>query len=159
MFSFDRLKYSKIPIWENQRRIALLENFIEGIKAYYNVLLKPRYWAATELTDKEQEFLATVRTELSQGVPVIHSLMYLAKVHTTVVGGGYRGQIDMLENVTRLDQIRVEPGLLVDQINQAIGTYRADQLKNWRRTFWFARLVELCRPVSSLVIQSDLWSG
>ena len=146
MFSFDRLGYSKIPIWENKRRIAILENFLDGIKAYYNVLFRPRHWAISTLTPEEQELVSTLRTELTQGVPVIHSLMYLAKVHTMVTGGGYSSGIDMLENVARLDQLRIEPSLLVDQINQAIGTYRADQWKSWRLTFWplfwLARLLE-----------------
>jgi hypothetical protein len=61
MFSFDRLKYSKIPIWENRRRIVLLENFRYLINGYYSELRKPRHWANI-LTPTEQQTLSDLRT-------------------------------------------------------------------------------------------------
>lgn len=54
--------------------------------------------------------------------------------------------VNILENAPNLDDLNIDPALLVDQLNHAIGVYRTDQPNSWGRTFWpvfwLARLIE-----------------
>jgi hypothetical protein len=100
---FSQLNYDKIPIWENKRRIAKLEQFIHGINQYYGRLgIHAPYNIKTELQ----------RTALSQSVTKIYSIVQLGNAHPTEYGEDYRGRLNLIENVTRLDEKKNRPSLI-----------------------------------------------
>jgi hypothetical protein len=141
---FHSLKYSKIPIWENKRRIKRLERFIEDLNSFYVGMRSTLPWMG-QLENERVRWLSTQRTNLTQSVGEVSAIVRLA--HISVVGGNqYLGMIDMLDNVTNLDELSIDPSHLADQINQAIGVYRTDQTNSRFRTFWpifwLARLIE-----------------
>lgn len=145
MFAFHRLKYSKIPIWENKRRIALLRRFIDDVNRYYVMRVDARTYG-DKLPPDQQESLSIQRTKVTQAVSEIHSLIRLANVEAVVIGVRDGSSIDVIANVTTLDRFQIQPILLIDLLNQAIGTYLSDQPNSWRRTlwpiFWMARIIE-----------------
>jgi hypothetical protein len=141
---FQSLKYSKIPIWENRRRIARLERFIDDLNSFYTGTRNSRPWHG-ELEIERMRLLSTQRTNLTQAIPAVSSITQLASI-STVGGHPHTGFIDMLDNATNLDGLSFDPAILVDQLNQTIGVYRTDQTNAWFRTFWpvfwLARLIE-----------------
>jgi hypothetical protein len=131
---FHRLKYNKIPIRENKRRIARLEHFIEDLNSFYVGKRNSQPWYG-QMERHQVELLSIQRMGLTQAIPEIRSLTRLANI-STVGGHRYSGLVDLLENAVNLDELDIEPALLVDQLNYAIGVYRTDQPKSRRRTFW-----------------------
>jgi hypothetical protein len=144
MLAFYRLKYSKVPIWENKRRIAVLRRFIDTFNTYHGMNRHAHSWG-NQLSTDQLELLSTQRTSLTQAIPEVHSITRLANV-AMIAGHRYSGPVNILENAPNLDDLSIEPGLLIDQINQAIGTYLVDQSRSWVRTFspifWIARSIE-----------------
>jgi hypothetical protein len=147
MIFFDQTEYSKIPIWENKRRIKALTVFRD---LYLDlVLVSPGNRIPLSPTTGQPFRQGEQRSEINQRKPAIQNMVALAKIRAfraTVRRDGSPVDIDVLAHLWELETCRVSVMLPVDAIEEAIGVYRDDQAKSRFRTFnpffWLARLID-----------------
>ncbi len=79
MFSFDRLKYSKIPIWENKCRIEYLTLFRELTLFSQGVQPSPNSPLISRLTSGSINQLQA-RTEVNERIPRARQIIELSEI-------------------------------------------------------------------------------
>jgi hypothetical protein len=159
MISFDKLGYSKIPIWENKHRIEYLtvfRDFANDIRPAFNT--QPRI-PVSPTTGKPFE-QGQRYTEFNERKPLAHQMILLAGIKTRrefaarVKGNSSLIEVDVIEQYWSLETLGVSFRAPQDIIEEAIGRYKTDQKKAQRRTwsplFWAARFIEW-------IIQFPVW--
>jgi hypothetical protein len=142
-----RLKYDKIPIWENKDRIKYLTFFrdlwLEGTFAADQVLVSP----ATGKPFRQEER----RSELNRRIPAVKEMVALADIPTlrdwvTIRKDDELVRVDILEQFWYTDKLRLSYRAPSDVVDEAIGKYQTDQRASWVRTFnplyWLGRLID-----------------
>jgi hypothetical protein len=142
MFSFDRLKYDKIPISENQYRIKYLTD-------YRNLLNDAFGWNRTRSGDLEEQ-----RIVINERRPLIARMTRLAGINsrrqcarrgasaysTTMI------EIDVIEQMWELEALGISTREPMVVIEEAIGIYKHDQnrarCRTWNPFFWITFLIE-----------------
>jgi hypothetical protein len=143
----DLVKYDKIPIWENKRRIKELTFFrdlwLEGMFAAPHVLISP---ATGKPFSPEQR-----RSELNHRIPGVREMVALSNISSlrdwrTIRKDDPPLHVDVLEQFWYTEKLRLSPRAPTDVVDEAIGVYQADQTRSWIRTcnpfFWLARLID-----------------
>ena len=145
--------YKHIHLWENRRRIRLLEEFrsdvIENSRPTRNL-----DWAAGG-TAREEEGAAQRRKQLNLKIPQTHGIIKAANIAPTITEqpaaaiGGPALKIDTILNL--LDSDNDTRQRAVDFIDMALGVYqndrRAAKIRTfnpfwwlWRALLWFVRI-------------------
>jgi len=145
--------FSSIPIWENKRRLQMLNNFRSLVTTYYD---HSNYsWMAEGRIEEDEAKQA--RTEINLILHDVHKVIIYSGVPTLVqytpppVVGGYIQNLDVIQNMFILHQFQMGENSMIDIIDRSIGIYQSDQSSCFRRTinpFWwigkfFAWLVSL----------------
>jgi hypothetical protein len=141
------LKYNKIPIWENQRRIKDLTFFrdlwAEGLFGAPNVLISP---TTGKPFSPEQR-----RTELNRRISGVREMVALAGISALRDWPTFRKddpplRLDILEQFWYIEKHRLSGRAPSDVVEEAIGVYQADRNRSWIRTcnpfFWMGRFVD-----------------
>mgnify|MGYP001615434167 CR=1 FL=1 len=134
--------YSDIPLWENKRRLQVLNNFRLLVKTYYD---HSNYsWMAEGQIEKDEAKQA--RTEINLILHDAHNIITYSGVPTIVrytpppVVGGYIQNLDVIKNMFILHQFQMGEDAVTDIIDRSIGIYQSDQSLCFRRTinpFWW----------------------
>ncbi len=134
--------YTKIPYWENKKRLALIKRFRSYVSTYYG---NSRYsWQAEGQIEEEEAQQA--RTEINLILHDAHKSIICAGVPTMVqytpppVIGGYIQNIDVIQNIFILHQFQIGSDGVFDIVDRSIGIYESDQTASLRRTinpFWW----------------------
>lgn len=134
--------YKHIPIWENARRMRVLEDFRNNVISYFNNS------SPLALGDGRSETPEAVkaRQRINLGVNQAHLIIEAAGVTSIVqwspppLIGGDAQRINLIDNLFELDRYRISPNHAVGFIERAIGVYQFDRKAAFRRTvnpFWW----------------------
>ncbi len=172
MFSFDRLKYDKIPIWENCRRIEYLTLFRDLIFYCYGGEGVLPYLPDSPLIP----ILKSGSMNPSQGRSAVNERIPRARQMIELSGIKLRRicsctdqdrpptiEIDVLEQVFDLIRLGVSEARATDVVDESIGVYKRDQKKargrTWHPFFWavwiFAWIAEFPTSLFSRVSGID----
>ena len=145
--------YKNIPLWENTRRIEVLQEFRNDVVRYfdnskYEWMLEGR----TENTDAVQaRQRINVTSDQAQRIIAAAGISELITWMSPRAVGGYEQQIQVFPNLFELHRFHIAPQYAVDLIERAIGVYQSDRPAALRRTInpfwwlfrgflWFARI-------------------
>lgn len=141
--------YKRITIWDNKKRIELLNNFKELVIAYFENIEYPAY-SLGEYSENDEA--RKIRSEINMIMDKIHSVVILAGGSLTVFQapppaiGGIAGNIDLLHNIFNLYRFQIPEQQLLDHIEIAIGIYKNDTINALLRTynpfFWLGLILE-----------------
>lgn len=130
--------YTKIPIWENKRRIKKLTEFRELVQTYFNNSRKD--WRTENRIEEEEAQKA--RVEINLRLDEVHKLILMSGRNPSVTSlppaatGGYITNIDLIYNIFVLDRhYRGPQSFIFDLIDRSIGIYQSNQFQAWVRTF------------------------
>ena len=143
----SRLRFDKIPIWENKQRIKDLtfwrDLWLEGMFQAINVLISPP--TGKPFTSEER------LTELNRRIPAVREMVKLAEIPTTRDWITSRKddppvRVDILEQFWYVEKLRISARAPSDVVDEAIGKYQSDQRQSWVRTFnpfyWLALFID-----------------
>jgi hypothetical protein len=152
MISFDRLSYSKIPIWENRRRIEHLTLVCDLIHDYHHVFRSPIFRVKVSPTTGQPLDQFQRRAEINERMPLARRIIELSGItirrvlKSTADGSPPSEEIDLLEMVFDLQKFGFNYNRATDVIDESIGVYKNDQKKALSRSynpiFWLLRIVE-----------------
>ena len=136
--------YRNIPIWENVRRVEVLQEFRNEVVSYFNNS------SALELGEGRREKTDAVqaRQRINLTSNEAERIIVAAGISPIITWsppsavGGYVQQIHVFPNLFELDRFRIPPGHAVDFIERAIGVYQFDHKAALRRTinpFWWLK--------------------
>ena len=144
--------YKHILIWENTRRIRILNEFRNDVVIYFNNS------TPLGLGDGRSEAPEAVkaRQRINLGVNQAQDTIVAAGVTLRMTWtlppmvGGYVQRIDLIDNLFELDRFQISPNHAIGFIERAIGVYVSDRRAALWRTFnplwwlwcaflWFAR--------------------
>ena len=139
--------YKNIPLWENKRRLRVLQEFRNDVVRYIDNCEHPDWaWMVdgpienTEAVQARQRINSTVdqaqRIIEAAGIPQIITWTPPPAV------GGYVQKIHMLFNLFEFTRFRIPSQNAVDLIERAIGVYQSDHTAVLRRTinpFWWLK--------------------
>jgi len=97
--------YKRITIWDNKKRIELLNNLKELVIAYFENIEYPEY-SVGEYSENEKA--RKIRSEINMIMDKIHSVVILAGVSLTVyyapppAVGGIASNIELLHGIFNL---------------------------------------------------------
>lgn len=141
--------YKRITIWDNKKRIELLNNFKELVIAYFKNIKYPEY-SVGEYSENDEA--RKIRSEINMIMDKIYSVVIFAGVSLTVFHapppaiGGIAGDIDLLHNIFNLYLFQISEQELLDHIERAIGIYTNDTINALLRTynpfFWLGLILE-----------------
>ena len=140
--------YKSLPIWENLKRQKELNDYKESIDKYFNLVEFDQY--SRSLIDSEES--KKIRTLINKHDGFIQTYLISAGMSPNVTHtpppaiGGYIQNINMVENLFNLFNFDIEPQILVDTIDKAIGIYERDFIPSVIRTvnplFWLGIILE-----------------
>jgi hypothetical protein len=143
----SRLRFDKIPIWENERRIKDLtfwrDLWLEGTFQGVKLLVSPT--TGKPFSSEERH------AELNRRIPGVREMVKLAVIPTTRDWVTIRKddppvRVDILEQFWYVEKLRISFRAPSDVVDEAIGKYQSDQRRSWIRTFnplyWFGRIVD-----------------
>jgi len=135
--------YKKITIWENNKRVRLLSEFRELVVTYFNNI---KYLGFGSSGVSENEKAREARIKINMILDKMYFIIISAGVNPIMYYtpppaiGGLTRDIDLVINIFNLYRFRINPQLLLDFIERAIGVYENDGLKALLRTvnpfFW-----------------------
>jgi hypothetical protein len=141
----SRLKYDKIPIWENKRRIKELTFWRDLWLTFASnrPLVSPKTGQPFSFEER--------RGELNRRIPAVREMVTLAEVHAVrdwmTVGKQTKTlRVDILEQFWYVERLWLSFQAPSDVVDEAIGKYQSDQRRSWIRTFnpfyWISRLID-----------------
>lgn len=119
--------------WESQRRLVLLRQFRGLVIEYFDNALHKFMAGPIENADAKE-----ARHSLNKSIPdVARSLDLVGLSHTIYYTpppaiGGYAGRVDLLAMLFQLWQFQLQPALVVDLLDRAIGIYEPQT----KRLYW-----------------------
>jgi|TARA_R100001143_G_scaffold63527_2_gene71384 hypothetical protein len=138
--------YKKIPIWENSRRLNKLYNFRGLIIEYFNN--SRLEWMADERI--EENDAREARVAINRSMDEVHAIILYSGISPSLIWtpppavGGYRQNIDLIQNVFNLHAFRIEPNNILDFIDRSIGVYESNRVPSIFRAlnpFFYAGLL------------------
>ena len=145
--------YRHISLWENSRRLRVLEEFRNDVVSYFNNS------SPLGIGEGRREGTEAVqaRQRINLTVPQAHHIIEAAGIAPSMrwmpprMMGGHVQQINLLLNLFELDRFQIPSQNAVDFIERAIGVYQSDRMAAIRRTInpfwwlfrgllWFARI-------------------
>jgi hypothetical protein len=152
-------KYTKIPIWENLRRIAKLKQFRKLVKTYFSGISYPNY-GETLVSNKANEARPLINRMSSEISSIVSSSNESTKVihYPAPAIGGFVTKIDLIENIFNLEDYDIEPDVIIDCIDKSIGVYEYNKTQSIFRTinpvYWFGRLFTFIATVPFRLLTS-----
>ncbi len=145
--------YTKILVWENERRLNKLIEFRELAIEYFNNS-RPAGWGNSgrieEDAAREARFeINLVRNEvhsiiLNSGITPILSWTAPASI------GSYVREVDLIENIFNLNGLQIGPNHVLDCIEGVIGIYESNRKSAFVRMFnpffylgWFLNVISV----------------
>ena len=136
--------YRNIPIWENVRRVEVLEKFRDDVVSYFSnsnaMELGEGRRENTDAVQARQRINLTVdqarRIIEAVGIPQI-----IRWTPPPIVGGDVQ-HLDVLPSLFELDSFQIPHERAVDLIDRALGVYQFDHKAALRRTinpFWWLK--------------------
>jgi hypothetical protein len=138
--------YKKILFWENNDRHKRLLEFRALVLDYFNN--SKADWMVDERIEKPKAQEA--RVQINRVLDGIHDLILYAGIDPSVLYtpppavGGYRQNIDLVNNIFNLHRFQISPNSLLDIVDRAIGIYYNNSGPAFRRTinpFFYLGLV------------------
>ena len=134
--------YRNIPLWENTRRIAILQEFRNDVVSYFDNCKYEWMVDGVIENDDAKQAHQRINSTLDQATRIIEAAGIPQTVRWTPppVVGGYVQQIHILLNLFELTSFRIPSQRAVDLIERALGVYRSDRMAALRRTinpFWW----------------------
>ena len=120
--------YTKILVWENNRRLKKLIAFRELIIEYFN-------------DDTNTATANVARNKINRSLNQVHSIVLQSGTNPIYtwrappIAGGYSAKIDLISNVFNLDDYLTEYGLVLDLIDRSIGIYESNAKSAFIRIF------------------------
>ncbi len=137
-----------MTVWEVDRRANLLERFVDLLYDYYNNVVHTDYFQA-EPNDNGLQ----ARREINAIMDEVRVSMYRCGIDTAVIVrdppaiGGRSRSFSLLDNLYLIHQFDIDPIVLIDLVEQAIGKYKGARGKAVIRTFnpffWLNELLAL----------------
>ena len=152
--------YKRMTIFQNLDRTRTLVRFRKltelyfqnvdhgayGLEVVENVLAKRTRSQLNLMLEKVKRALSSV--EISSSVAPTRRLPV----------GERQGDMDLVENIFSLHQQKVDPQILADCIERAIGLYRNDRFKAWMRTlnplYWLNILLDYAARLPLYILGS-----
>ena len=111
-----------------------LLNFKATVIEYFNNKNKSSFRSSD--TNKSLECREKINLNLRQ----VEIALWVANINTTVTYapppaiGGLAGKVDLISNIFRINDMRVDPNLVIDLLNQGIGVLENEKYKAILRT-------------------------
>ena len=122
--------YKKIPIWENSRRLNKLYEFRELILKYFdNSRLE---WKVDGRIEKDGARAA--RVSINRSMDELHDIVIYSGINPSITWtpppavGGYRQNIDLIQDIFYLHAFSVEPNNILDVLDRSIGIYESNRV-------------------------------
>ena len=119
--------YTKILVWENEKRLKKLIEFRQLVIKYFNNSHPGSMGQRIEQKDAQE-----ARTEINMDKAEVHSIILNSGTnlthtyHPPPAVGGRVMDIDLIFNIFDLDQLRVDSKMVLDHIEIAIGAYQSN---------------------------------
>ncbi len=140
--------YTKIPFWENKRRLTLLQKFRELVVLYYDNT--DAHWMVEGRIESDRA--REIRVEINRMINEIHSIINMSDINTMTYYtpppaiGGYAHHIDLILNIFELQSYRIGENRILDYIDRAIGVYQNDFIPSILRTinpfYWIGIILD-----------------
>ena len=127
--------YKKIPVWENSRRLDKLYEFRELILKYFNN--SGLEWMADGRIEEDDARAA--RVAINRSMDEVHDIVLYSGINPSITWtpppavGGYRQNIDLIQNIFNLHAFRVEPNNILDFLDRSIGIYESNRIPSLLR--------------------------
>lgn len=128
--------YTKIPVWENKRRLSKLAEFRGRLSSYFNNSRAD--WMEEDRI--EGETAQEARVQLNRSMDEVHTIMLCAGINPRVTWtppatvGGYVQNVDLIQNIFNIQRFSICAKYVLDFIDRAIGVYEANRRKAFART-------------------------
>ena len=138
--------YNKIPVWENSRRLKKLYEFRELILQYFNNSRSE--WMADGRIEEDEA--RTARVAINRSMDEVHYIVLYSGISPSIIWtpapavGGYRQNIDLIQNIFNLQAFRVDPNKILDFLDRSIGIYESNRIPSLLRAlnpFFYIGLV------------------
>ena len=119
--------YTKILVWENEKRLKKLIEFRKLVIKYFNNSPPGLMGQRIEKKDAQE-----ARTEINMDKTEVHSIILNSGTNLTYTYhpppavGGRVMDIDLIFNIFDLDQLHVDSKMVLDYIEIAIGKYQSN---------------------------------
>jgi len=152
--------YKNMAIWENRKSVRVLLSFRDHVIGYFTSVKSDFYQVEAIETQDSSKHRLQINLSLREAAAVVDCVGVSRTMFYTPppLIGGFAGDIDLFQNIFRLSNMKIEPRILIDMIERAIGIYETDRVCALRRTcnpfFWFGRLLEFVSSIPFLLLGS-----
>ncbi len=143
--------YTKILVWENERRLNKLIEFRELAIEYFNNS-RPAGWENSSRI--EEDAAREARFKINIVIDEVHFIILTSGTIPTLSWtapaaiGSYAREIDLITNIFNLNGFQIEPNHVLDCIDRVIGKYESNYKSAFFRIFnpffylgWFLDVV------------------
>jgi len=129
--------YTKIAIWENQRRLNELLEFRELALKYFNN--SRAEWMANERIEEEEAKIA--RVDINRIMDEVHDIILYSGIDPSLrwspppAVGGYIQNVNIIQNIFHIHRFRIPENNVLDFIDRAIGIYESNKSRALVNTF------------------------
>jgi len=129
--------YTKILVWENNRRLSKLLEFRNLVVDYFHNS-HPEWMADSRI---EERAARVARVKINRVMGETHDIILHSGIDPTLVWtppparGGYVMNVDLIQNIFNLCQFRIGPEGALDFVDRAIGVYESNHRSSLIRTF------------------------
>lgn len=122
-------------IWEWNRRRDILTRFRELVIDYHSELQHDP--VTRDPIETEDSLL--IRQRINEVLSQVESVFTETMIPTTIIRSlplqGFQGSVDLLANLFHLHAFQIEPQVLIDQLDRALGRLTARKPIAWVQTF------------------------
>ncbi len=129
--------YTKITLWENQRRLRILFEFRNIVNTYFdNSRIE---WASGEQIEDVDAQRA--RVKINRTMSEVYSVILHSRMNPSVrwtpppIVGGYVQDVDLILDLFHIHRLQISPKNVLDFIDRVIGTYENNYVRAIVRTF------------------------
>ncbi len=128
--------YTKITIWENQSRLHKLSEFRKLILNYF-IHSRAESLVGERIEEKEAR---KARVLINRAMDEVHDIILYSGINPSIrwtppaAVGGYIQNIDLIQNIFRIDKFMIAPNDLLDFIDRSIGIYENNHGRALART-------------------------
>ena len=140
--------YRNIPLWENTRRIKILQEFHNDVVSYFDNCVYDKHSWMVEGRGIENTEAVQARRRFNSAVAQAQRIIGAAGITQIIewtpppAGGGYGQLIDVFPNLFELASFQIPHRRAVDLIERALGVYQSDRMAALLRTinpFWWLK--------------------
>lgn len=144
--------YRRIPVWETNRRIRVLKEYIRLVAEYATLSSKSEDFETREQADTTRQQLSARRMDLDIQLQNAEHVVQGSGISPLVTWspppmvGGYPHQVDLMADMFQLEQHGIDFSALSDVLLRAMGVYQQDKTAAWLRTlnpfYWISVPIE-----------------